>query len=197
MAYLDGASDEKENINPILKMSYQAIGQNDAAFAFLDALHDEIEYYREKRMSNQLYLCLDVMASTGSTEACSLYADYLFKDQFHYFSREIAKKTENINYDCQLRLGDWSLIDTTNATTENCENDFSKDFYFAIKNLRDRNELNVMNKIDLARKNIIKKFRLSNYECVKNIYENLMNLNQLQQLEDFCSVSSIEEIFFR
>lgn len=188
IAYLNGKKEDNANLKTILKVSYKAIGQKDAVLAFLNPKDDEIEYFREKRMWEQLYSKIDVLAMTNPTDAYSMYSEYLYEDGLFELSREANKKTEKINYECLWRLSDWNYLNASNGVDENYDENFSKYHYFSMKSFCEKNEMNAKLNLELARNNIIRKFRLSKYECVKNIYKNLMNLNQLQQIEDFCTV---------
>lgn len=185
------SEEDKQEVGVILKTSYRAIGQSDAIVAFLDPINDYSGYLFEKRMWRESFLVQDValMSSPSSTDAA--YARVLHESGLYNLAHIVGKSTEHINYDCLWRLGDWSCLEIANEAAENplhLEENLSKHHYFALKNLRDRNEISVKVNIKSARSHIVQKFKLSNYECVKNIYQNLMHLNQLQQIEDFCDV---------
>lgn len=88
------------------------------------------------------------------------------------------------------RLADWSILNASASTQ--CEdresNYFEKYHFFALKSFALKDEIAVRFNIENGLNEIINGLKSSSYECTKNIYKDLMHLNMLQQIEDFCDV---------
>lgn len=172
---------QNPDIQTIMKNAYESIGENDAVSAFIDPIECKLEYLLFNKRWSEIYLCMD--ANPGDF---SRYSNLLAKSGLYNLANKCTNET---NYDCAWRLGDWSVVDTFDPTNDSSQLiDVEKPHYFALKCLQQRDEMGVKVNIKKATAEIIRAFRQSSFECTKNIYKNLMMLHLLQQIEEFCHV---------
>lgn len=184
-----GGNDAIE-IRSIMKCAYQSIGETDAVSAFLDPINDKMEYLELNRCWDQILIGCDAQSND-----LSQYADYLGKAGLYNLANKLPSGGSNAaNYECAWRLADWNIIEggaeAVNPQNNDLALEFNKFHYFALKNLNKRDQIGVKLNVELAFKAVIKMFKQSSYECTKNIYKNLMMLHLLQQIDEFCCVSS-------
>lgn len=181
-------------INSIMINAYKAIGETDAVSAFVNPIKDPIQYLISKQDWSRTLNILDVSPmSSGS----SLYNQYDLLANPVTGLYGLANKLYQANdvherYECGWRLGDWSILNA-GATIQCADreiNEFEKYHYFALKSLQQKDEIAVRFNIENGINEIIKGLKSSSYECTKNIYKDLMKLHMLQQIEEFCDVSS-------
>lgn len=176
----------------IMKESYQSIGEIDAVSAFIDPIENRSEYLHQKKSWDELCLRQDAISATQPANT-SAYARTMSDFGLYTSAYGLMQNTNEINYECAWRLGDWSVVDRESERGQQKRNvifdDCEKFHYFALKCLKDKDESGVKENIEKARNQIIHKIKLSSYECTRNIYKNLTSLHLLQQIEDFCDVS--------
>lgn len=181
----------------IMKSAYQSIGEIDAVSAFLDPITHKTQYLEVNRCWNKILIGVD-----SQTNDCGEYARYLSEAGLYNLANKLNEGNNSRNYECAWRLLDWGIAEgcdnpSTTTTNNNMANDFDKYHYFALKSLQQRDQIGTKINVNRAFKEVIKMFKQSSYECTKNIYKNLMHLNLLQQVEDFCSVRFFEDKNFQ
>lgn len=178
-------------VKMVMKNSYQSIGEIDAVSAFIDPIKCRSEYLRLKKSWNELYLRLDAVSMMQPTNT-SAYAQYMSDSGLYSFANVLTQKVNEVNYECAWRLGDWSVIERMSECDTQKHNSFDeceKYHYLALKCLNGKDESGVKVNVERARLQIIRRIKLSSYECTRNIYKILTSLQLLQQIEEFCDVS--------
>lgn len=178
-------------IRSIMKDAYQAIGEIDAVPAFLDPIRQRMEYLKLNRCWDQIFIGLDAQPTEHSE-----YANNLSQAGLYNLANKLTQGSNSTNYECAWRLADWNIVEGNVSNSPLVQNEdasveFHKYHYFALKNLKDKDQIGVKKNIERALCAIVKMFKQSSYECTKNIYKNLMMLQLLQQVEEFCHVSSL------
>lgn len=177
-------------IRSIMKDAYQAIGETDAVPAFLDPIEQKMEYLVLNRCWDQILIGLDAQSDNFSQ-----YATYLSQAGLYNLANRLTQGNNSTNYECAWRLADWNIVEgsVSNSPAQNDDTsvEFHKFHYFALKNLKARDQIGVKKNIERALSAVVKMFKQSSYECTKNIYKNLMMLQLLQQVDEFCHVSSL------
>lgn len=176
-----------------MKDSYQIIGDTDAVSAFIDPIKCRSEYLQLKRSWNELYLRQDALLMAQPQNALA-YAQHMSESGLYSFANVLMQKANEINYECAWRLGDWNIVERLgesdrqgNHVADECE----KYHFLALKCLKGKDESGVKVNVENARLQIIRRIKLSSYECTRNIYKNLTALHLLQQIEEFCDVSRV------
>lgn len=191
LAALESADQSKVETNYLLKKSYHAIGQTDAIPAFLDPLENRIEYLSANKMWSELLLHPNRTALMEPEEQIDSLEQLLKDSGLYSMAQTIEQRYRKTDFECMWRLGDWTALDTR-TNSEDCSQsaavNFEKYHYFSMKSLREKDEINVKTNVNNARAQIIKMFKSSSYECVKDLHRNMMHLTQLQEIEDFSDV---------
>lgn len=189
LAISDQGVSQSDEIKSIMKSAYQSIGEMNAVSAFIDPIKQRNEYLELNGCWNEILIGMDVKSIESSE-----YTRYLSQAGLFGLANKLTQGKNSTNYECAWRLGDWNIIDTdASAGSENDEHfvEFDKYHYFALKCLRQRDQIGTKINVKKAYEAVIKIFKQSSYECTKNIYKNLMMLNLLQQIEDFSHVSPV------
>lgn len=189
LACFDMVNDDTNEIRSIMKNAYQSIGEVDAVTAFLDPIAHKMEYLEMNRCWDQILIACD--AQSNDPSQC---AQYLAKAGLYNLANKLTNGNSSVNYECAWRLADWNIIEdggveSTNAQNNDLTLEFDKYHYFALKNMKKKDQIGVKINVENAFKAVIKMFKQSSYECTKNIYKNLMMLHLLQQIDEFCYVS--------
>lgn len=186
-----------DDTKAIQRKSYQSIGELDAVTPLLDPIKSRSEYLRFNQNFMDSFLRFDVQPTLSQShidhwEQAGLYSAV---NRFAHASDTIAP-----NYECAWRLGDWSIVDgaderPTQDIRSMCR--FDKHHYFALKCLKRSDEMGVQSHLRHATEEIVKVFRQSSSEVANNIYNSLMQLNMLQQIDEFASAqfSNQEPLF--
>lgn len=194
MKQFDGVSYDCDDnrAKMIMKDSCQSIGEIDAVSAFIDPIKNRSEYLQLKQSWNEMYLRQDAISTTQPANT-SAYAQTMCDSGLYSFAHILMQKTNDINYECAWRLGDWSVVERESERGQQKNNEIAdecdKFHYFALKCLNRKDESGVKVNIEKARNQVIRRIKLSSYECTRNIYKNLTSLHLLQQIEEFCDVS--------
>lgn len=186
---LAGETTETSGIKSIIKTAYRSIGQTDAALAFLDPIQERVEYFEMRQNWNAMFSILNPNIMTD----IPLLNRYLGQAGLYGLANKLSQNMNTANYECAWRLSDWSIINngSGNDISTNPSIEFDKHHYFALKCLHEKQESGVRFNIERAIDEVIKTMKQSSYECTKNIYKELMKLQMLQQIEEFCEVSEI------
>lgn len=183
----DLTANDTVEVRSIMKSAYQSIGETDAVSAFLDPINHKMEYLELNRCWDQILIGCD--AQSNDFTQC---AQYLGKAGLYNLANKLTNGNNSANYECAWRLADWNIIEGGGGTSDASNNDLTLEFdkfhYFALKNLKKKDQIGVKINLENALKAVIKMFKQSSYECTKNIYKNLMMLHLLQQIDEFCHV---------
>lgn len=185
--YEQNEESKKDEIQSIMKKSYQSIGETDAVLAFLDPITHRMEYLELNGHWNEILIGLDAQ-SDGFTQN----SRYLMDAGLYSLPNKLAQGNDAPNFECAWRLADWSIVDGGFEQKEDINsNGFDKYHYFALKSLQQKDQIGTKLNVTRAFEAIIKMFKQSSYECTKNIYKNLMMLHLLLQIEEFCYVCQV------
>ncbi|XP_012149187.1 serine/threonine-protein kinase tefu isoform X2 [Megachile rotundata] len=199
--------EEGKVIQNILRDSYTKIGDFDAisgtGSSHLQDHSTRIQHYIYTNEWNQVMLTQDVELSFGNMTAMREMANGLHQSGLQYllshFISTMSKEDENIDkdieYECAWRLSNWNLHEPNQAlhTQNNCNfkpeiTEYNYYFYHyqALKYFHENNERGVQNAIQNARSSIIKALRNTSLESSKTIYEKLMQLQLISEIEELC-----------
>lgn len=176
----------------IMKDAYISIGEMDAVPAFLDPVQARLQYLRLNQSWNQIFLQHDASA-LKNTAIDERYTQDLAQSGLFSLANRLTNASDSEKYNCAWRLGDWNLLDANDERTSNrgrLDLDFEKHHYFALKCFQSKDEIGTRSSIKYGREALIKSFKQSSFECTKNLYKNLGALHLLQQIEEFCDVST-------
>lgn len=192
-----GYDDDKAKL--IMKNAYQSIGETDAVTAFIDPIECRSEYLQLKQSWNEVFLRQDAMPLVQPNT--STYAQQMSDSGLYTLANILMQKSNQVNYECAWRLGDWNVVERMCETEQNRQrngvaDEFEKYHYLALKCLNGKDELGVKRNVDKARCQIIRRIKLSSYECTRNIYKNLTALHLLKQIEEFGDVIKISFLSF-
>lgn len=148
------------------------------------------------RCWDQILIACDAQSNDSAQSA-----QYLNKAGLYNLANKLTNGNSSVNYECAWRLADWNLIEDGTVESTNTQNndltlEFDKFHYFALKNLKKKDQIGVKINVENAFKAVIKMFKQSSYECTKNIYKNLMMLHLLQQIDEFCCVRTCNCFLF-
>lgn len=185
---------DDQQAKDVMKKSFQSIGEADAVSAFIDPIKYSMEYLHFNQSWNQLYLRQDARLMTHP-QTSSVVAHQMKESGLYSIANVLMQKSNDVDYECLWRLGDWSATECTNESGQTkrpinvVQDECEKYHYFALKCLNNKDESGVNVFVDKARQQIIRRITLSSYECTRNIYKDLTALRLLQQIEEFCDVS--------
>lgn len=190
---------EANLLRSIMKKAYISIGKMDAVSAFLDPIKSRLQYHQLNQNWNQIYIHQDAI-SFSKPHNMEMYSNYLNQSGLYCLANAVTKNRENaVDYNCAWRLGDWDVIykdDDSNSEVAQKTFNFDKYHYFALKCLRDKDKIGVKSFVKEAREDLIMHLKQSSFECTKNVYKNLADLQLLQQIEDFSEVNFLIKCFY-
>lgn len=114
-----------------------------------------------------------------SLKKCSLYQLPLL----------CSTQSDEAQYECLWRLGQWSTVDKSFGSTENelAPEDFEKYRFYSLKALHEKNEYAFAESKKSEALCVIEHLRHISLESSQNIYPILAQLQALNELEDFAS----------
>lgn len=182
----------------ILRRSYKAIGETDAVTAYLDPIKSRLEYLRFNQNYMDVFLQYDAQANCAPS-----YVECMAEAGLMNLANRFAQTDSKVpNYEYAWRLGDWSHVDGADEvpTIQNTQNisRFDKHHYFALKCVERKEFMVAQAHIRQATDEIVKIFKQSSFEVTNNIYQSLMQLSMLQQIDEFASAQlSNQEASFK
>ncbi|CAK9801500.1 Serine-protein kinase ATM [Anthophora quadrimaculata] len=200
-------------IQNILRDSYTKIGDFDAirgtGSSHLQDHSTRIQHYVHTNEWNEVILAQDVELSCGNMTAIREMINGLHQSGLQYIlshfistiTKNCEKVDEDIQYESAWRLSNWNICETNQAlyTQKNCnlkleitENDYHFYHYQALKYFHEGNEIGTKNAIQNARISIIKGLRNISLESSKTIYEKLMQLQLIREIEELNSAEEDE-----
>ncbi|CAK9823884.1 Serine-protein kinase ATM [Anthophora retusa] len=207
-------------IQNILRDSYTKIGDFDAirgtGSSHLQDHSTRIQHYVHTNEWNEVILAQDVELSCGNMTAIREMINGLHQSGLQYIlshfistiTKNCEKVDEDIQYESAWRLSNWNICETNQAlyTQNNCnlkleitENDYHFYHYQALKYFHEGNEIGTKNAIQNARISIIKALRNISLESSKTIYEKLMQLQLIREIEELNSAEEdgYEKILYK
>ncbi|XP_043513638.1 serine-protein kinase ATM isoform X2 [Frieseomelitta varia] len=197
--------EEGKVIQNILRDSYAKIGDFDAidgtGSSHLQDHSSRIRHYVHTNKWDKVMLAQDVELSSGNMTVIKEMANGLYQSGLQYLlsnfistmSNNGAKIDEDIQYECAWRLSNWNICETNQSlyTQSNCnlkleitEHDYHFYHYQALKYFHEGNKTGIQDAIQNARTSIIKALRNISLESSKTIYEKLMHLQLINEIEE-------------
>ncbi|XP_076381605.1 serine/threonine-protein kinase tefu isoform X2 [Megalopta genalis] len=207
------APDQGKMIQSILRDTYAKIGDSDAirgtGSSHLQDHSTRIQHYVHTHEWNKVILAQDVELSFGNMSVIKEMANglhqsgfqYLLGNMIHTMSKNNEKIDEDIQYECSWRLSNWNFSEINQAlyAKNDCksksqiiESDYHFYHYQALKYFHEGNEIGIQNAIENARISIIKALKNISLESSKTIYEKLMQLQLIREIEELSSAKSDE-----
>ncbi|XP_078038484.1 serine/threonine-protein kinase tefu [Augochlora pura] len=207
------APNEGKMIQCILRDTYAKIGDSDAIHgtgsSHLQDHSTRIQHYVHTHEWGKVILAQDVELSFGNMSVIKEMANglhqsgfqYLLGNMIHTMSKNNEKIDEDIQYECSWRLSNWNFseINQTLYAKNDCklksqiiESDYHFYHYQALKYFHEGNEIGIHNAIENARISIIKALKNISLESTKTIYEKLMQLQLIREIEELSSAKSDE-----
>ncbi|XP_076752966.1 serine/threonine-protein kinase tefu isoform X2 [Xylocopa sonorina] len=207
-------------IQNILRDSYAKIGDFDS-ISGTGSSH--LEHY-STRIQHSVYInewdkvmpAQDVELSFGNMTMIRDMTSELYQSGLDYvrgqFIANVLKSGEKIDedilYECAWRLSNWNICETnqalctqsnSNMKLEITEHDYHFYHYQALKYFHEHNETGVQDAIRNARISIIKALRNISLESNKTIYEKLMQLQLIREIEElsFAKYDEYESILHK
>ncbi|XP_076172316.1 serine/threonine-protein kinase tefu isoform X2 [Ptiloglossa arizonensis] len=189
-------------IQSILRDTYAKIGDFDAIHgtgsSHLEDHSCRIQHYVQTHEWNKVMLAQDIELSFGNMTVIKEMVNGLHQSGLQYLlgnfiSNNVEKIDEDIQYECAWRLSNWNLCETNQTlyVQNDCklksnitECDYHFFHYQALKYFHEGNEIGVQNAIENARMSIIKALRNISLESTKTIYEKLMQLQLIREIEE-------------
>lgn len=207
-------------IQNILRESYAKIGDFDAingtGSSHLLDYSSRIEHYMHTNEWNKVMLAQDVELSFGNMAIIKEMANglqqsglqFLLSNFISTMLKNGAKIDEEIQYECAWRLSNWNIYETNQIlyTQNNCnlklevsEHDYNFYHYQALKYFHEGNKIGIQDAIQNARMSIIKGLRSISLENNKTIYEKLMQLQLINEIEElsFAKQDEYEQILHK
>ncbi|CAL7943643.1 unnamed protein product [Xylocopa violacea] len=200
-------------IQNILRDSYAKIGDFDSisgtGSSHLEHYSTRIQHSVYINEWNKVMPAQDVELSFGNMTMIRDMTSELYQSGLEYlrgqFIANVLKSGEKIDediiYECAWRLSNWSICETnqalctqsnSNMKLEIIEHDYHFYHYQALKYFHERNEVGIQDAIRNARISIIKVLRNISLESNKTIYEKLMQLQLIREIEEL-SFAKYEE----
>ncbi|XP_053981121.1 serine-protein kinase ATM isoform X1 [Hylaeus volcanicus] len=196
--------EEGKVIQNILRDTYSKIGDFDAIHgtgsSHLQDHSTRIQHYVQTHDWKKVMLAQDVELSFGNMTVIKEMANGLHQSGLQYllgnFISTISKSAENIDediqYECAWRLSNWNLCEMNQLYPQNdyklksniTECDYHFYHYQALKYFHEGNDIGVQSAIENARMSIIKALRNISLESSKTIYERLMQLQLIREIEE-------------
>ncbi|XP_076687337.1 serine/threonine-protein kinase tefu isoform X2 [Andrena cerasifolii] len=205
--------EEGKVLQSILRDTYAEIGDFDAisgtGSSHLEDYSTRIQHYVHTHEWSRVMLAEDVELSFGNTSVIQEMANGLHQSGLQfllgYFISTISKTgekiDEDIQYECAWRLSNWNLCDANQALyTQNDDKlksgtreiDYHSYHYQALKYFHEGNGIGVQNAVESARMSIVKALRNISLESTKTIYEKLMQLQLIREIEELSSAKEDE-----
>ncbi|XP_050594170.1 serine-protein kinase ATM isoform X2 [Bombus affinis] len=214
------SAEQGKVIQNILRDSYAKIGDFDAINGTGSShLHDHstrIQHYIHTNKWDKVMPAQDVELSSGNMSVIKEMANGLYQSGLHYLltnfistmSNNGVKIDKDIQYECAWRLSNWDICETNQALypQNNCnlkleitEHNYHFYHYEALKYFHEGNETAIQNAIQNARIDIIKALKNINLESSKTIYEKLMQLQLINEIEElsFAKQGEYEKILHK
>ncbi|XP_076661502.1 serine/threonine-protein kinase tefu isoform X2 [Halictus rubicundus] len=200
-------------IQSILRDTYAKIGDYDAirgtGSSHLQDHSTRIQHYVHTHEWNKVILAQDVELSFGNMSVIKEIANGLHQSGFQYLlgnmiyamSKNNEKIDEDIQYECSWRLSNWNFSEINQAlyTQSDCklksqivESDYHFYHYQALKYFHEGNEIGIQNAIGNARISIVKALKNISLESSKTVYEKLMQLQLIREIEELSSAKPDE-----
>ncbi|KZC09469.1 Serine-protein kinase ATM [Dufourea novaeangliae] len=207
------APEQGKMIQSILRDTYSKIGDFDAirgtGSSHLQDHSTRIQHYVHTYEWNKAILAQDVELSFGNMTVIKEMANglhhsglqYLMDNFIFAMSKNNEKIHEDIQYECSWRLSNWNFCEINQAlyVQNDCklksqitESDYHFYHYQALKYFHEGNEAGIRNAIESARMSVIKALKNISLESSKTIYEKLMQLQLIREIEEFSLVKSDE-----
>lgn len=172
--------------------AYKNIGDIDAIPAYgmshIMQLDSRVEHYSTLGRWDQAVLHYDlVLRDTNLTTFKTEYMHALKQSGLYHYANQFAQTQNTQEYECLWRLSDWSQNTRGDQITN-----FNKSQYCALKSYYDQESPSIH--LMHGRKSILEMVKLENLETTRNLYSILSKLQLLQEIEDFESAGSLEEI---
>ncbi|XP_076632451.1 serine/threonine-protein kinase tefu isoform X1 [Colletes latitarsis] len=202
-------------IQNILRDAYTKIGDFDAIHgtgtSHLQDHATRIQHYVQSHEWNRVILAQDVELSFGNMSVIKEMANGLYKSGLQYLlgnfvsflSKETEEMDENIQYECAWRLSNWNLCETNQSLyleneSKSTITEFDYHFYHyqALKYFHEGNEIGIKIALENARISVIKALKNISLESSKTIYEKLMQLQLIREIEElsFCKPEDYENL---
>ncbi|XP_076280978.1 serine/threonine-protein kinase tefu isoform X2 [Lasioglossum baleicum] len=187
-------------IQSILRDTYAKIGDSDAIRGTGSS------HLQDHSTRIQHYLAQDVELSFGNMSVNKEIAygphqsgfQNLLDNMIYAMSTHNEKVDEDIQYECAWRLGNWNFS-VINQAQSDCklksqivESDYHFYHYQALKYFHEGNEIGIQNAIGNARISIVKALKNISLESSKTVYEKLMQLQLIREIEELSSAKPDE-----
>ncbi|XP_015186804.1 PREDICTED: serine-protein kinase ATM isoform X1 [Polistes dominula] len=165
-----------------------------------------VQHYIQMQEWDKVLLIKDIELSSGNKTAVGEMISSLQQLGLHYLlghyistSTSAQEMSNDIQLECAWRLSNWDLpifsqiipfSSENNMKLKLSESDYHLYHFYALKCFNERDELGVENSIKCARICIMKALSNINLESNKEIYEKLMQLQMLSELEELCFINS-------
>nr|XP_031830614.1 uncharacterized protein LOC116426162 isoform X4 [Nomia melanderi] len=160
-----------------------------------------IQHYVHTHKWDKVILAQDVELSFGNMTVIKEMTNGLHQSGFQYLlsnlictmSKNNEEIDEDIQYECSWRLSNWNFSEINQSLymkndyklkSQITESDYHFYHYQALKYFHEGNEIGIQNAIENARISIIKALRNVSLESSKTIYEKLMQLQLIREIEE-------------
>lgn len=146
-----------------------------------------VEHYKELESWDQVTQFYEVQILHGVDSARKDLMESLKKCSLYQLPLLCSKQTDESQYECLWRLGQWNAASDSFGTPENkvALEDFEKYRFYSLKALHEKNEYAFIEAKKSQALCIIENLRHTSLESSQNIYPILTQLQALNELEDF------------
>lgn len=152
-----------------------------------------VEHYKELGNWDQVTQFYEMQISHGVDSVRRDLMESLKKCSLYQLPLLCSKETDESQYECLWRLGQWGTADNRFGPSENSvvSEDFEKYRFYSLKALHEKNEYAFAESKKSQALCVIENFRHTSLESSQNIYPILTQLQALNELEDFtCAFKS-------
>lgn len=146
----------------------------------------QVERYKHSQQWELVALYHDVQVSCGNANSVPHLLSALKKCSFYHLPLRYENNVEP-QFECLWRLSQWNVEE---SAAGNSSNTFEKHQYFTLRALHDNDSFSFNKFLKSARIFTLDCLRNSNFESSKNLYKPLMQLQSLQEVEDFVKAKS-------
>ncbi|KAJ8917850.1 hypothetical protein NQ315_010763 [Exocentrus adspersus] len=185
-----------EALQNIFRNAYKAIGDLDAlpgcGVQFLLKPQFRVEHYKELGKWDQVTQFYEMEVSHGVDSARRDLMESLKKSSLYQLPLLCSKQTDESQYECLWRLGQWSIMDTSENIIS--AQNFDKYRFHALKSLHENNEYSFLEATKSQGLCVIEHIRHTSLESSQNVYPILAQLQALNELEDFAKAMTSKDM---